>query len=353
MVGPTQVGKTSAIVVPSILRWEGPMVVASVKRDVYDLTHGWRERLGPVALLAPGDHRAVTFDPLEGVDSFSSAINAARDLVLGTKGRTSAESEFWNALAVKVLGALFLGAVQRRESVFDVLRDVESRGPLDAPAALHDEEARSALRSLQQHEPRTADGVMTTMEAMLAPWSSRQPLAALEPLMEEGGTCYIVAPRHEQRRYEGVLKGALSAIVAAQHRRSDCATARGLLMVLDEASAVGALEDLDQLAATGVGLGITLLTVVQDFAQLEARFGERAATIVNNHATRVVLGGLLDPRAMTYLPEMSVEGKPAATRTLAKGRAIVISGHREKVMTRLEPYWRRPELRRRTGSVAH
>jgi type IV secretory pathway TraG/TraD family ATPase VirD4 len=51
---------------------------------------------------------------------------------------------------------------------------------------------------------------------------------------------------------------------------------------------VGALDDLDQLAATVAGDLVTLVTVVQDFSQLEGRFGARAGTIVNNHATRLV-----------------------------------------------------------------
>ena len=76
-------------------------------------------------------------------------------------------------------------------------------------------------------------------------------------------------------------------------------------MVLDEAATVASLDELDQLAATVSGLNVTLVTVVQDFAQLVARWGPRASTIVNNHTTRVVLGGLADPTVGRYLPDLS------------------------------------------------
>ena len=66
-------------------------------------------------------------------------------------------------------------------------------------------------------------------------------------------------------------------------------------MVLDEAAQLAPLHDLDQLAATASGQHITLMTVFQDFSQIQARFGERAATVVNNHRCRVVLAGLSDP----------------------------------------------------------
>ena len=79
---------------------------------------------------------------------------------------------------------------------------------------------------------------------------------------------------------------------------------RRLLMVLDEAATVASLDELDQLAATVSGLNVTLVTVIQDFSQLVARWGPRPSTIVNNHTTGVVLAGLADPSVGMYFPEV-------------------------------------------------
>ena len=54
IVGPTQVGKTSSLVVPSLLNWTGALVVTSVKRDVVEMTKRWRASLGTVQVLDPG-----------------------------------------------------------------------------------------------------------------------------------------------------------------------------------------------------------------------------------------------------------------------------------------------------------
>ena len=195
-----------------------------------------------------------------------------------------------------------------------------------------------------------SNAVATTVEAMLVPWQLRQPLARVSHIVEGNDTLYLVAPRHEQRRYEGLFRGALRSVLAAQQACHDAGDARELLLVLDEAAAVAPLEDLDQIAATGRGLSITLLSVVQDFAQIEARWGDRAATIVNNHATRLVLGGLLDARLSTYLPELSALGdSPAPLRSWPPGSAALISGRRPVVRTRLVAWWRRAGLRRRVG----
>jgi type IV secretory pathway TraG/TraD family ATPase VirD4 len=42
VVGPTQAGKTSSLVVPTLLRWRGAVVVTRVKNDVIEATSKWR-----------------------------------------------------------------------------------------------------------------------------------------------------------------------------------------------------------------------------------------------------------------------------------------------------------------------
>ena len=67
-----------------------------------------------------------------------------------------------------------------------------------------------------------------------------------------------------------------------------------LLLVLDEAANIAPLRDLAQIASTAAGLGIQLVTIWQDRAQITARYGEHAATVVNNHRAKLVLSGITD-----------------------------------------------------------
>ena len=85
------------------------------------------------------------------------------------------------------------------------------------------------------------------------------------------------------------------------------------------------------MAATVSGLDVTLVTVVQDFSQLAARWGPRAATIVNNHSARVVLAGLCRPvRDAPTCPSWSrrVKDGPARRRASTMGTAQVVAGAR-------------------------
>lgn len=350
IVGPTQVGKTSSLVVPSLLNWTGALVVTSVKRDVVEMTKRWRASLGTVQILDPGRDDGLTWNPLEGVHSLRHALRVARDLTVASSRH--GDTDFWNSLATKLVAALFVTAHERRLSIFDVAAVVESRDFAAWLVASKGGEARDLLRVFLEHEPKTLDGVVTTAETMLLPWRFAQPLAQVRSVVEAANTLYLCSPRGEQRHYEPLFRGALRMILEEQQRLVDEGRQRRLLLVLDEAASVAPLDDLDQLAATLSGLDVTLVTVLQDFAQLAARWGAGAASIVNNHTTRVVMGGLADPSVRTYLPELVDEkGEPRAVplRQRPAGTALVIAGSRPVQALRVRPWWRSRRLRRRAG----
>ena len=125
IVGPTQVGKTSALVIPALLRWSDALVVTSVKNDVVTATRDWRATLGEVQVLEPGLDGGTTWNPLEGVRTLRHALRVARDLTNGPADR--GETEFWNSLATKVVGSLLMLALQRSRDIFDVARTIECR----------------------------------------------------------------------------------------------------------------------------------------------------------------------------------------------------------------------------------
>lgn len=350
IVGPTQTGKTSSLVVPAVLTWGGPVVITSVKNDVVVATAAWRATLGHVQQLEPGRDEGSTWDPLEGLTSLRQALRVAQSL---TRDSSRADAEFWNSLAVKLLAALFVLAQRHHLSIFDVAQAVESRQwtewITDGPST-HE----VMLRSFCDYDPKTLDGVVTTAETMLLPWRFRQPTARVREVLDGVNTLYLCSARGEHATYEPLFRGALRSVVEEQQHRHDEGRAPALLLVLDEAATVASLDELDQWAATLSGLNVTLVTVVQDFAQLAARWGPRAATIVNHHATRVVLAGLADPTVSTYLPEiLEAEGERPVVplRRRPRNTAVVVAGRRAVFSVHLRPWWRQRHVRAR-GSRA-
>jgi type IV secretory pathway TraG/TraD family ATPase VirD4 len=333
---------------PALLRWNDALVVTSVKSDVVKSTQRWRRSLGDVQILEPGRDSGLTWNPLEGVTSLRHALRVARDLTIGARGQ--GDTDFWNALATKLVAALFVMAGQRSQSIFDVAALVENRKFDQWMSNAVTSEASELLRTFLDHEHKTLDGVLTTAETMLLPWRFRQPLANVRSVVAGANTLYLCSPRGEQQHYESLFRGALRMVLEEQHRLVDEGSQRRLLLVLDEAATVAPLDELDQLAATVSGLDVTLVTVVQDFAQLVARWGARAPTIVNNHTTRIVMGGLSDPTVGKYFPEMVVAKEDTRTvplRQRAAGTALVVSGRRPLFEVHVRPWWRSRRLRKR------
>ena len=129
------------------------------------------------------------------------------------------------------------------------------------------------------------------------------------------------------------------------------------VLVIDEAANIAPLGQLDRYAATCRAIGVQLVTVWQDLAQIEERYGRaRAATILNNHRGVIALSSIKDPATLDYLctllgeeevPHISttlngsgeqitteatrrqhIAGK-AALRHLDHGRALAIYGHHD------------------------
>lgn len=347
VVGPTQSGKTSSLVVPAILTWKGPVVVTSVKSDVVMITRAWRSTQGRVQRLEPGRDDGLTWNPLEDVTTLRQALRVAQSL---TRESSRLEADFWNSLAVKLLAGLFVAAQRRNLTIFDVASVVESRRWNEWITSDHVSAHVAMLRSFLDYDPKTLDSVITTAETMLLAWRFPQPVARLSDVLDGANTLYLCSSRGEHATYEPLFRGALRGVVEDQQRRHDAGDALPLLLVLDEAATVATLDELDQWASTLSGLGVTLVTVVQDFAQLVARWGPRAATIVNNHATRIVLAGLADPTVGTYLPEVlePVLDRPAIPlRTRPRNTAVVVAGRRAVHTVHLSPWWRQRQLRDR------
>ena len=143
-------------------------------------------------------------------------------------------------------------------------------------------------------------------------------------------------------------------------------------MVLDEAAHIAPLPELDGLAATCASHGIQLVTVWQDLAQVRARYGARAPTVLNNHRAKVFLPGIADPDTLEYAsrligdeevttPSVTRDPKggrsttsstgprrllpPEGLRCLRRGDAVLVYGTLPPAKLRLRPWWETVKIR--------
>jgi type IV secretion system protein VirD4 len=359
LVGPTQSGKTTSVCAPMVAAWDGPVLAASVKGDLVAATRAARSELGQVQVVAPERADAAVFDPVALAGTPDAARGLARDLTIATgAGQSIGDQEFWSSLAAKLLAPLLLAANRCGGSIATVQSWVDRR-ELDEPLSLLAHEGGDALVASFSRDDRTLGSVLATVEAAIEPL--RAGADAIDParLLAATNTCYLAAPLHDQRRYRPMFSGILRQVLAEAARRAEQGTPSRLLVLLDEAASIAPLEELDQVAATCQGQGVTMVTVWQDLAQLVARYGPRARTVVNNHTTRVLLGGLADPTLAEWLPTLTGPAPTAgaaATSPLSleelrqwpRGAAVVVAGREPPVRIRLGTRATEP---RRRGSL--
>lgn len=320
VLGPTQSGKTTGLAVPSILEWRGPCIATSVKNDLAQDTIGWRERQGSVWVYDPTATSGLelsTWSPLDGAREWSGAKKIASWLTSasksGGKGGLS-DGDFWYSAAGKLLAPHLFAAAANGYTMADVVRWIDTQEEFEVRSLLQAtgvEEAITAAEASWQREDRAKSSIYTTAEVVIEAYSEPTILESAKTSdirtsrFFDGGhhTLYVCAPSHEQDRLRPVFTTLLKQFIRAAYdfgKRLD----PPLLIVLDEAANIAPLDDLDAIASTCSGLGIQLLTVWQDLSQINARYGDRANTVVNNHRAKIVLSGISDPTTLDYVSRL-------------------------------------------------
>ncbi|MBS1895622.1 MAG: type IV secretory system conjugative DNA transfer family protein [Actinobacteria bacterium] len=331
VLGPTQTHKTSGLVIPALLEWEGPVLCTSVKSDLLAPTLKRREALGEVWVFDPaqvteplGRARAT---PLPAAHDWPGALRVAHWLAGAAKAGAGdlQDADFWFANAEKLLAPLLFAANRERGSMELVVAWLDE-GPEACEAAVApilaesgEDRAARAFMATQNREERQRSSVYTTAETILAAFAD--PRVAEETagadytpqkLLAGPNTLYLISPRSEQERLRTVFSALIQELLALVEERS---TARGgpidpyLLLLLDECANIAPFPGLAQTASTGAGQGVQLLTVFQDLAQVKARFGNSAATILNNHRATLLGRGVSDVETLDYFSRLIGSGE--------------------------------------------
>ena len=399
VVAPTRTGKSTRLVVPNLLRWDGPAIVTSVKRDVYDLTVARRSHVGPVALFDPTGATGLTsvrWSPLLSSVMFPDATKTATWLADAAAVEDRHEAaKFWETLATKLLAPLLYAAANTGATITDVSHWVD-RSAFDDVAAilddLGDEDAQAAWQAIKELPLETRGSVLGTAMAIFRAFGSPRVRATtsctprdpsddtlnIAKLLKENGTLYLVSPEYEQAE----LRPLFVALVQAVYRAAVDVSANlldgaplnpPLLLMLDEAGNIAPLQSLPKIAATGAGQGITLMTIWQDRAQIRELYRESERTLISNHTTTVWLPGSQDLDTLKLLSDLigdqwvaastvsaapdgglSVsEGSeridvapPAFLRTLAHGTAVMLTGNTPPTLIRTHAYYEQHRWRR-------
>ena len=394
--GGPRTGKTQWLA-GRVLDAPGAVLVTSTRTDLLELCRPLRDVRGPVEVFnAVGLAElasTITFDPLTGCTDPVVAMERATDMIAATtRASRGGDREFWETQARRVLAALLHAAALGGRHMRDVLGWVADpdRAERDVSVLLRRMAdpvfERDALQFLKTND-RTRTSITSTIMPALGWLTSPAAAAAAEPsgwafdvadLLARRATVFLLGA---EESHAAPLVCALTGHIAREARRLAALEPGGrldppLTLVLDEAALIAPVP-LESWTADMGGRGVTILAAFQSRAQVLARWGEyAAATILNNTSAVMVFGGTRDRDDLQFWSTLTGErderiittdlhGRvasrttrrvavlaPAQIANLPAGKVLLIRRGLAPVVGRVQPAWRRRDVRAQRRAAA-
>lgn len=370
LIAPTRSGKTTRCVIPWLLEHDGPAIVTSTKRDVFDATVAHRSRLGEVYVWDPGAPDAAGWSVLDGCDRWDFSLRQGLWLAHAVDSGDHHAARYWNQEAAKLLAPLLHAAALGPGTIETVIRWLDQQA-VDEPIAILEsaaaEAAQRQLYGVAGLDPRNCGTTYMSASSLLAAYRHPDVAAASHTGFRPerfvaGGldTLYICAPPRRQGELAPLIVAMLSHVFEAAAIRT---ATRGpmfptLRVLLDETANIAPLRDLPQHLSQAAGHGVRIATVWQSLAQARERYHDAADSILANSTLKLFLGPVTDDATRSYLDQLlgqelqahedNESWRPKASaqalQQLGGDRALLVSGSLPPSMVKLEPFWRSRDL---------
>jgi type IV secretory pathway TraG/TraD family ATPase VirD4 len=345
VVAPPRAGKSSGFVVPWLLDHDGPALVLSTKRDVYDATAPFRRGLGRVWVYDPfGDRASAGFTPLVPARTWPGAIRAGEALASAAHpDQANAANEFWDKEAASMLAPLLHAASLAREGMDELVRWLDARDFQSAVSVLQGSGAAAAADQLEgvgrRDERNRETTVMSALNLLRAYRYPQVAACARSDLTPErfldgsANTIYVVAAGHDQEALRPVILALVASIYEAaivKARRHGPLDPR-LFVLMDEAANIAPVRNLAPWLSQCGDHGIVIATIWQSIAQIDQRYGRAARDAICAASTaQMFLPPLIEPTSAGYLSELLGE-EPVANASTSTGlsRHTLSIGHQK------------------------
>ncbi|MGH2843491.1 MAG: type IV secretory system conjugative DNA transfer family protein [Solirubrobacteraceae bacterium] len=319
VIGPSQSGKTSSVIVPTLLDYPGPVVSTSTKPDVLRATMSARCDRGQLWQFDPTGHapditgvQTLRWSPLSCSAHWDGALLMARAMVDGSgAGVGTTDGTHWTKRAQALLAAILHAAATSDAPMRTVIGWVTSHD-IDQPLAALREHAGAplaldVLSGVANTEERERSSIFSATADALDAYTSQAALDAAaaenfdaDRFVTSHDAVYIYAPAESQRMAAPLVCGLLAEIRRATYHAhaSGQLDGRRVLFALDEVANVAPITELPQIASEGGGQGLLLLAVLQDLSQARARWGTIADGFLTLFGSKLILPGVADQRTL-------------------------------------------------------
>jgi type IV secretion system protein VirD4 len=311
VAAPTRSGKGVGIVIPNLLSWKGSTVVLDIKLENYQITSGYRQKMGQqVFLWAPGDKQGKThrYNPLDIIDGGNKAlrINDIQKIAAFLCPTPPKTDPMWSAEARNLFTAVVLYLIDTHKPI--------TLGECNRFLKAYTKDEVAALVELHQKDldpicianftnyinmgEKQRSGVMSTIAASLELMDNALVDSATScsdfsfaDLRIKPTTIYVGITPDNLARFAPLLnlffQQCCDVLIAQLPDRSR--EPHHVLMLLDEFTSLGRMDIIKDGLAFFAGYHLRLMPIIQGPSQLEDVYGAAAKdSMIQNFMYRVV-----------------------------------------------------------------
>jgi type IV secretion system protein VirD4 len=315
VIAPTGAGKGRDFLIPTILSYDGPLIVTDLKGELASVCARRRRELGyEVAVLDPfriTPFESARLNPFDMFNLPGAMLESEAEMMANQLGEEHLieKDRFWNDQANSLIAGLIV-AIQTTEDPIDrdlvTLKDYLFGDDvvynlavlLDNKGKAMPKFAYSAIAAfLQAADQNTRPSILSTAQNyMRALCSESVELCLFDSTIKladviEGKPLdiFICIPPEKIKSHQSLVRFWVGTLLTAIMRRKEI-PAKPTLLIADEAAQLGEF-DLVLTASTLLrGYGLQLITAWQDVAQIRSRYKADYATILNNAAALISFG---------------------------------------------------------------
>lgn len=306
---PTRSGKGVGTVVPTLLTWPASVVIYDIKKGLWELTAGWRQKFSHCWRFEPTGRGGVRFNPLSEVRKGSGEVRDAQniaEILIDPEGK--GEKDHWRLSGAALLTGVVLHVIyaERDKSLagvsaflsdplrtqFEILQRMLTTSHL--PEGPHSVVAQTARAMLNKSENElsgvvsTAKAALTLYEDPIVAENTRRSDFRITDLMnaDHPMSLYLVVPPSDLDRTRLLVRLLLNQMGKRLTEKMSVkgpAYAHRLLMLLDEFPTLGRLSFFEGTLAFSAGYGIKCFLICQSLNQLEKTYGRDNSIVDNCH----------------------------------------------------------------------
>uniref|UniRef100_UPI0038640558 type IV secretory system conjugative DNA transfer family protein n=1 Tax=Succinivibrio sp. TaxID=2053619 RepID=UPI0038640558 len=329
LAAPTRSGKGVGVVIPNCLNYSDSLVVLDIKLENFDKTSGFRAKSGQeVYLFAPYDeceserqegkpapmrtHRYnplgyVSEDPVDRIGDIDSIAQAfynnpnSKDKFFDEQAK-----DLFRGITLLVLETPgiphTLGEVFRQSSGYgkalpEHLNEMIEKAK--AEGRPYSDECVAAISRVCTLSDNTFAGVKGSMQVPLMPWANARVDAAtsandfdLRDVRKKRMTIYVGITPNKLAEAKNIINLFFDQLINLNTKtlpQQDKSLKYQCLMILDEFTAAGKINQIAQSISYQAGYNMRVLTIIQNKSQLEDVYGKPGAlTLMSNHALMIM-----------------------------------------------------------------